>query len=79
MSLAQWAVANRAHGLVKQLEGMGVQLNVAYEGGDPPLRTACTVYWRTPVCDAMLVRAAVVADPCSLHNTALHVAAGASL
>ena len=33
------------HGLIGHLEAMGVPLNVAYEGGDPPLRTACTVIW----------------------------------
>ena len=42
MSLAQWALAHRAHKLIGYLEAMGVPLNVSYEGGDPPLRTACT-------------------------------------
>jgi hypothetical protein len=45
MSLAQWALANWTLGVIEHLEAMGVQLNVAYEGGDPPLRAACTVPW----------------------------------
>ena len=43
VSLAQRAVAFRAHALVLNLSAMGVPLSVAYAGGDPPLRTACTV------------------------------------
>ena len=63
MSLVQWAVAHRAHGLVKHLEAMGVQLNVAYKGGDPPLRTACTVYASRR--HAAPVHAALLTDSCS--------------
>ena len=43
MSLAQWALKHRAHRLIGYLEAMGVPLNVSYEGGDLPLRTACMV------------------------------------
>ena len=71
LSLAQHALAQRAHGLVGHLEALGVPLNVAYAGADPPLRAACTVRLWTcaPACDA--APDALAAAPKPLAHAAL--------